>query len=566
MDKFLYSQWMDNLPDKDKQTVIAYSDDNRRIAFLKYLDFGTGGMRGKLGIGPNMVNKYVANKLAGGIADYLNAKSSSGKPKVVIAYDNRYESREIAASMENHLANDGINVEVLKDSNPTPLLAFSVNEIKADLGIMITASHNSKEYNGIKLYNSKGIQLVPQEAKEIRKYYLKCDRDIFHEQKVHRLTNRQSPTIAVMHHYLEKVNYTLSSILGYQGDKIKDLRVVFSPLHGVAGQMVSQLANLRGFKNFYIVEGQYEPDPSFHTIRVPNPEDSSSFEEGLKLAKNVTADIVICTDADGDRVGVAVRDNDMYSILDGNQLAILLTFFICNLSMQEECSNVIFKTIVTSNLVERIASARGVTVINTLTGFKYIGNSISQLPKDTRFLLAVEESNGYLVGDYLRDKDGILGSLLVMEMVQYYKNSGKNIIDILKLIYEEYGYYFDRKFQAPIEKNQIESIEKLKLRIENRLVTHIAGKRIDYINGLRLNLDIENDLGKMSFVEDIFKNQNDILYLSLSDGSWICIRPSGTEPKIKLYVETKGANKEEAKKLSEEIEMSFFNLMKECEC
>ncbi len=510
--------------------------------FYKELEFGTGGLRGIMGAGPNRMNNYTVAKATKGLADYLNKEFGGGS--VAVAYDSRNNSAAFAERAALVLCAEGIKVYLFDTLMPTPVLSFAVRHHNCTAGVVVTASHNPKEYNGYKVYDSKGCQLVPEYADKVIAY-------------VNAVTDLKS--IAAMD--IEEAK--AKGLLEYIGEatldaflkEVKkqslynepsDLKIVYTPLHGTGNIPVRKV--LEG-RNVSIVASQELPDGNFSTVRSPNPEERDALNFALVQMENEGADIVIGTDPDCDRVGVGVRHNGESVLLTGNQTGALLIDFILKFkkdSMPEKAA--VVKTIVTSGIGAAIAEKYGATTVQTLTGFKYIGDKICKWEEDGEYsyLFGYEESYGYLAGTHARDKDAVSASLLIAEMAAYHKNNGKTLVDALNGIYEEYGYYYDCLENFVLKGK--EGAEKIKAAME----------------ALRANADgIFDDLSE--FI-DYSKGVNglpkeNVLRFDFADGSWAAARPSGTEPKLKMYFSVKGENSETAKAKQQEISAKLVKVM-----
>ena len=523
-----YEYWL-TFDEETKKELEAITDKAEiEDRFYKELEFGTGGLRGIMGAGANRMNKYTVSKATKGLADYLN-ENFEGEKSVAIAYDSRNNSKFFAEVSAGVLCSAGIRVYLFETLMPTPVLSFAVRYHKCTAGIVITASHNPKEYNGYKVYDEMGCQLVPEFADKV----IAC---------VNAVTDIKN--ISCMS--LEDAEK--SGLLTYIGDNTLDafleeikkqsvyaenseLKIVYTPLHGTGNVPVRKI--LEG-KNVSIVASQELPDGDFSTVRSPNPEEKDALNLALEQAKSEGADIVIGTDPDCDRVGVGVLHNGEYTLLTGNQTGALLVDFILRFKEGRLPENAaVVKTIVTSGIGAAIAEKHGAKTVQTLTGFKYIGEKICKWEKDGEhtFLFGYEESYGYLAGTHARDKDAVSASMLIAEMAAYYKNNGKTLVDALNDIYAEYGYYFDC-LETFVLKGK-EGAEKIQ--------SAMAAMR-ECGNELFDDLEILLDYSKGI---DGLPKEN-VLRFDFKDGSWAAARPSGTEPKLKLYFSVKGENRTQA--------------------
>ncbi len=523
-----YEYWLtfDEETKKELESITDTAELEDR--FYKELEFGTGGLRGVMGAGPNRMNKYTVSKATKGLADYLN-ECFEGEKSVAIAFDSRNNSQYFAGVAAEVLCKAGIKVYLFDTLMPTPVLSFAVRYHKCTAGIVLTASHNPKEYNGYKVYDAKGCQLVPEYADKVIAY-------------VNAVTDlRDIPSMA-----LDEAQ--ASGMLEYIGDdtlnafitevqtqslynEASDLKIVYTALHGTGNIPVRRV--LEG-KNVSIVKEQELPDGNFSTVRSPNPEEKDALTLALKQAEGEGADIVIGTDPDCDRIGVGVLHNGAYTLLTGNQTGALLVDFILKFKKDSMPANAaVVKTIVTSGLGAAIAVKNGAKSVQTLTGYKYIGEKICLWEEsgENTFLFGYEESYGYLAGTHARDKDAVSAAMLIAEMASYYKNKGMTLVDAMNGIYEEYGYYYDC-LETFVLKGK-EGAEKIQ-----------AAMKAMRESGETLFDDLDVLLDYSKGIDDLPKEN--VLRFDFKDGSWAAARPSGTEPKLKLYFSVKGENKEQA--------------------
>ena len=505
--------------------------------FYKNLEFGTGGMRGIMGAGPNRMNKYTIAKATTGLADYLLAKGKKDL-SVAIAFDSRNNSSEFAKISALILADKGIKAYLFDKLMPTPVLSFAVRYLECDAGIVVTASHNPKEYNGYKVYDNKGCQLVPKDANELIKFVdaVKLsplpdfDFDAFVSGgKIEMVGDK------VLEAFLAECKK-----ISLFNDK-SGLKIVYTPLHGTGNIPVRTI--LKDY-DLTIVSEQELPDGNFSTVRSPNPEERDALTIAIEKAKAIDADIVIGTDPDCDRVGIAVKHNDEFILFTGNQTGALLMDFILRFRKDRGENPAVVKTIVTSSLGSAIAEKYGCTTVETLTGFKYIGEKICQWEDDGKYnyLFGYEESYGYLAGTHARDKDAVSSSMLIAEMAAWHKSNGRTLVDALAGLYNEYGYCYDCLENIVMKgKEGAEMIRAKMDSIRNKGENLFDGAVMtDYVKGI-------GDLPK-----------ENVLRFDFSDGSWTAVRPSGTEPKIKMYYSIKGENevvaKERQKKISDIVD------------
>lgn len=554
----LYQQWLDS-PYIDQQTKVelhAIADQPIDIEdrFYKQLEFGTGGLRGVLGAGTNRINRYTIRRATQGLANFIARFGEEAKQKgVAIAYDSRHQSPELALETACTLAANGIKAYLFEELRPTPELSFAVRELNAQAGIVITASHNPPEYNGYKVYWEDGGQIVPAVANEII-----AEIDKLHDfQDVRTVSRGEAESAGLLQwigkeidqRYLERLETVCLNL-----DAVKAIApsfsIVYTPLHGAGNKLVQQILKKIGFQHVYVVPEQEQPDANFSTVKSPNPEEPAAFELALSLAKDKHAEIMIGTDPDCDRVGLAVLNRQgEYEFLNGNQTGALLLHYLLSERSKRglipEGATVI-KTIVTSELGRAIAKRYGVDTIDTLTGFKYIGEQIKLFEQvgEKAFLFGYEESYGYLADTFVRDKDGVMSSMLIAEMAAYYKSVGKTLTDVLDELYEAHGYHQEALESRTLKgKDGLERIQSIMLEWRSASPTEIADQPIvevrDYLQQQATHLP-------SGAVSAIHLPQENVLYFAFSDGSWFCLRPSGTEPKIKIYFSIKGATKEAA--------------------
>lgn len=553
--KYLY--WRDNsFFDSQTRSELSRLDPVRDAAeiedrFYRDLEFGTGGLRGVMGAGTNRMNKYTVGKATCGLGRYLLDTYDADECRergVVIGYDTRNNSRDFADVTASVLSGMGIRVCLHDAPRPTPQLSFSVRKLNALAGVVITASHNPKEYNGYKVYDEYGCQLVPSQAKAVIDY-------------VNAVTDYKSINFAGDDSLISLVDVTddfVSAVLTqsrYDNEAAKaDLRVVYTPLHGTGNVPVQRALCLDGFKHIDTVAAQVVPDGDFPTVVSPNPEDRRALELGIAQARETDADIVLGTDPDSDRVGIAVRTADgVYRLMSGNQVgAFLMDFILNHTDLGRYPHPAVVKTVVTSELGSEIAKKHGIAVFSTLTGFKFIGEKITQFERakltgnkaqDFDFLFGYEESYGYLAGTHARDKDAVVSAMLICEMAAEAKAEGKTLCDRLDELHREYGYYLDALDSfTSMGKEGLERITAMMKRLRGGKAPFANTKTtIDY----SVPVDAEPGFGVLP--------ASNVLKYVLGDGSWIAVRPSGTEPKIKVYYSIKGADHTAAKQKLEEL-------------
>lgn len=536
-----YNNWLSWVDDDTKKELLSIKDDKEiEDRFYRDLEFGTGGLRGVMGAGSNRMNKYIIRKATKGLADYLLAnRRNDVQRSVVIAHDSRNNSDSFALEAANVLTSAGIPVNLFKELEPTPVLSFSVKYLHAVAGIVITASHNPKEYNGYKVYDEHGTQIVPSIANVLIQY-INAITDIVSipaEGDPSKLTYIGDE---VVDQFVDSV-YTQSIL---QGD-VTPLRIVYTPLHGAGNKPVRKILAKAGFSDVHVVKEQELPDGNFSTVKSPNPEEHSALQLGIELAESIDADIIIGTDPDSDRIGVGIKNNNLYQLLTGNQIGALLVDFI--LSMRKDLltpASTIVKTVVTGDLGAVIAKDKKVQVIETLTGFKYIGDKITRFADDVKcdFVMGYEESYGYLVGTHAQDKDAVVAALLICEMASYYKKQGMTLVDVLSSLYQKYGYYYD-SLSSYILKGK-EGHEKI-----SGIMRALRMNRDLVFNGIKEVLDFNESINNLP-------KANMLKYI-LQDGSWIAVRPSGTEPKIKIYWSIKSENEIKAQNRMKQYKERF---------
>lgn len=519
-----YQQWLSFLDPQSKEELEKITDEKElEDRFYKDLAFGTGGLRGIMGIGSNRMNRYTVGKATFGLAHYLQSKNS-GELSVVIAYDSRNNSSDFARIAAGIFASCGFKVYLFSYLVPVPVLSFSTHYLGCTAGVMITASHNPKEYNGYKVYDSKGCQFCTEDAKGA----IGCINAVEDFTSIPFCDDHENITMIgdqVLDAFLAEVKK--QSL--YQ--EKSDLKIVYTPLHGTGNIPVRRV--LEGM-DVSVVKSQELPDGNFSTVRSPNPEEKDALNIAIQQAKEMKADLVLGTDPDCDRVGIAVRDGGEYKLFTGNQTGALLVNFVLTMKKEQlNSKSTLVKTIVTSELGANIARKFGLNIEETLTGFKYIGDKINHYEEtgDGEFVIGYEESYGYLVGTHARDKDAVVSSMLICQMAAWYKNQGKTLVDALNDIYSEYGYYLDALDSFVLKgKDGAEKIQHLMtvFRSEGAAMFDGVEKIIDYSTGVG-NLPKEN-----------------VLKYIFTDGSWMAVRPSGTEPKIKVYYSIQDKDRESA--------------------
>lgn len=540
-----YNLWL-TFDDETKKELESVTDKKEiEDRFYKDLEFGTGGLRGIMGAGTNRMNSYTVGKASLGFSKYLKDKYD-GEISVAIACDSRLNSRAFEWDSARVFASQGIKVYAYTQIVPVPMLSFATRYLHCNAGVMITASHNPKEYNGYKAYDNTGCQLCTDDAKEVLSYINAIDdySSVYNDVKTVDEYISDGMIVGVYDELFDEFIKAVKTQSLY--NEHSELKIVYTPLHGTGNVPVRKVLE---DKIVYVVKEQEEPNGNFPTVVSPNPEDRKALTLGIELAKEKDADIVLGTDPDCDRVGVAVKHNGEYVLLTGNQTGALLVNFV--LTMKKDSLNsksTLVKTIVTSELGANIGRSFGLQVEETLTGFKYIGDKINKFETsgEQEFVIGYEESYGYLVGTHARDKDGVVSSMLVCEMAAWYKNQGKTLVDGLNEIYDKYGYYLDFLDSFVLKgKDGAEKIQNLMVEFRNKgkeLLPDIK-EIVDFKDGIR-------DLPKENVLKYIF-----------NDGSWMAVRPSGTEPKIKVYYSIVDPDKSKAKARLEEIIQTISSII-----
>lgn len=555
-------KWLNhpNLRADLKKELEQMSTENQQAAFFKMLEFGTAGMRGIMGPGTNRMNIYLIRQVTEALAKKL-LKEHTADDGVVIAYDSRHHSKDFAKEAAATLATHGVKVYLFTECCPTPELSFAIRYLKAAAGIMITASHNPREYNGYKIYNHLGGQLLPEKVKDLLAFVdknkdpLEIAVEAFEKMKatgrIHELAEKMD---AAYLKALEQVN--LNQPLTQEHGA--DLKIIFTPLHGTGQRIGPRALQQAGFSDVRLVESQAVPDPNFPTVQSPNPESLEAFTLGIEQATVEKADVVIATDPDADRIGVAVTaDYKEYKILTGNQLAALLVNYILTTKKATESltgNELLITSRVSSTLPEAIAKSFGVATKYVLTGFKYIADLIEQ--EEANFLFGFEESMGYLFLPFVRDKDAMQALLLVSELLLSLKENQSNALEQLEKNYQKYGYYAEKTLDFTF--NGQEKMNQLLTELRENLPQKLAGLEVcsveDYLKG-----QITKE-GKIRSFKEF--PQTNMLRFELESGSWVAIRPSGTEPKLKIYIGSHAKTSQQAEKIIEELTGMFAGQVK----
>ncbi|MEG0472304.1 MAG: phospho-sugar mutase [Solibacillus sp.] len=560
--KELFHQWQEvELPGylaEELESIIgnmAVIEDR----FYQYVSFGTGGMRGVLGAGTNRMNIFTIRRVAQGLAQYIAANGEEAKQRgVVIAYDTRHFSYEFACETARVLGANGIKAYVYKEARPTPQLSFTVRELNAYAGVVITASHNPKQYNGFKVYGEDGAQLVPSGANAIIQHMNEIE-DLFNIAVAE--TEQLEKTDLLQWILTDLDEKFMEQLLTLKNNDAIDynMKLVYTPLHGAGLVPVVEGLQQFGFKEVHLVSEQAVQDGAFPTVAYPNPEEAAAFSMAIELGKQVSADLLLATDPDADRLGVAVRNGDNYELLTGNQLGALLLHYILKTKQENgtlPTNGAMLKTIVTSELGTAIAAHFDVETVNTLTGFKYIAEKIAEfeVTGSHTYVFGYEESYGYLIETFVRDKDAVQVALKVAEMAAYYATLGKTLLHALNDIYEQFGYYqealISKTFEGKDGQEQMKAIlNDYRMNPPKAFAGIVVARVEDYLTGIATMTD--------GTTESIQLPKENVLKFILEDGSWVTVRPSGTEPKCKFYVGVKQTSLESAQQLIDELKMAF---------
>lgn len=552
-----YELWIQNVKDvelKNELVEIQKNESEKYERFYKDLEFGTAGMRGIMGAGSNRMNVYTVRRAAQGLANYL--LKFSKKHGVVISFDSRNNSKTFAEDAARVLAANGVKVYITKSLKPTPVLSFLVRKLGTDAGIMITASHNPSEYNGLKCYGSDGAQMEEITAKDV--YDSIESVDIFSGINIISFEDGLSSNTI---EYVDDAFYEnyINMVIGQRINtrEISNLKVVYTPLNGTGFEFVPEVLNRCGMGDLASVEKQFYPDGNFSTCPSPNPENKSAFSLGMDLATKISADLIIATDPDADRLGVCVKNGSEYTMLTGNEIGIILFYYIIS-NLKKTKNSILIKSIVTTRMVDAIAKDYGVEVKEVLTGFKNIASEILKLEKSNqqeRFIFGFEESNGYLRGTEVRDKDAVLASMLLCEAASYYKNSeNKTLIDVLSDLKNKYGFFCEKTLSYEFKGSKgIEKINNIMETLRNNFSSSFenleATSMEDYSNSTLID-------GRSNKV--ITKNlpKSNVIKIQIGTDNYIIVRPSGTEPKIKFYIMVSDTKKVEALETLNKIEQA----------
>ena len=558
-----YQTWLDfaDLPDYLREELVAMDEKTKEDAFYTNLEFGTAGMRGYIGAGTNRINVFVVRQATEGLAKLVESKGEEAKKRgVAIAYDSRHFSPEFAFESAQVLAAHGIKSYVFESLRPTPELSFAVRHYNAIAGIMVTASHNPKEFNGYKVYGEDGGQMPPADAAALTDYI----RDIenpFTVELADLKASKENGLITVLGEetdvkYLEELK-DLSINPDLIAEYGKDMKIVYTPLHGTGEMLARRALAQAGFESVQVVEAQATPDPDFSTVASPNPESQAAFALAEELGREVDADVLLATDPDADRVGVEVRQADgSYWNLSGNQIGAIIAKYILEANKQAgtlPANAALAKSIVSTELVTKIAESYGATMFNVLTGFKFIAEKIQEFEEkhNYTYMFGFEESFGYLIKPFVRDKDAIQAVLIVAEIAAYYRSRGMTLADGIDEIFKEYGYFAEKTISVTLSgKDGAEQIKAIMAKFRDNSPEQFNATDIAVFEDFALQTKTDKD----GNVEKLTTPPSDVLKYTLADDSWFAVRPSGTEPKIKFYIATVGETLAEAEEKIANIE------------
>ena len=558
-----YQTWLDfaDLPDYLREELVAMDEKTKEDAFYTNLEFGTAGMRGYIGAGTNRINVFVVRQATEGLAKLVESKGEEAKKRgVAIAYDSRHFSPEFAFESAQVLAAHGIKSYVFESLRPTPELSFAVRHYNAIAGIMVTASHNPKEFNGYKVYGEDGGQMPPADAAALTDY-IRAIENPFTVELADLEASKENGLITVLGEetdvkYLEELK-DLSINPDLIAEYGKDMKIVYTPLHGTGEMLARRALAQAGFESVQVVEAQATPDPDFSTVASPNPESQAAFALAEELGREVDADVLIATDPDADRVGVEVRQADgSYWNLSGNQIGAIIAKYILEANKQAgtlPANAALAKSIVSTELVTKIAESYGATMFNVLTGFKFIAEKIQEFEEkhNYTYMFGFEESFGYLIKPFVRDKDAIQAVLIVAEIAAYYRSRGMTLADGIDEIFKEYGYFAEKTISVTLSgKDGAEQIKAIMAKFRDNSPEQFNATDIAVFEDFALQTKTDKD----GNVEKLTTPPSDVLKYTLADDSWFAVRPSGTEPKIKFYIATVGETLAEAEEKIANIE------------
>ena len=563
-----FNEWLasEELTAEDKQRLESLDEAEKKEMFFGPLEFGTAGMRGVLDLGTNRMNVWTVKRATKGLADYICTLGEEAKRRgVVISYDTRRFSSEFAIRVAKVLAANGVNAFLFEDVRPVPMCSFAIRNLNAIAAVMITASHNPKIYNGYKVYGDDGAQMSPESTDKVVEFIAKtpyfgvkeADAELS-AKRIKGLDNEKvHKHITVIGKTVDNAYFDTIEKLSLSPDAVKkfgkNVKIVYTPIHGSGYMPVTTILHRMGI-TVNVVEEQAKPDTEFSTVRVPNPEEADTLKMGVELANKIGSDIVIGTDPDSDRMGIAVRNNEgKFVLLNGNQIGVLLANYIF-LRKKEDgvlpTNGAIVKTIVTTEMARKLADAYGVTTFDVLTGFKFIGEKIADWERTGQYtyLFGFEESYGSLVGTHARDKDAVVASMMFAEMVCYFDSKGEKIFNVLQDLFKRFGYFVEKS--KAITFGGLDGMDKMKnimLAMRKAKYTEIEGTKVLSVSDLVDRVQTFAD----GHTEPVTLPKTNALKLHLENGDWICVRPSGTEPKLKFYVATSKSSKEEATALAD---------------
>lgn len=565
-------QWLTAEYDQDTVAQVQKLVDDKEEtelldSFYKELEFGTGGLRGIMGVGSNRMNKYTLGKATQGLANYLKKEFPNEEVKVAVSYDSRNNSQVFGKMVADVFSANGIKVYLFEELRPTPMLSFAVRHFGCQGGVMLTASHNPKEYNGYKAYWNDGGQLVAPHDKNV----------ITEVNAIQSVTEIKfegiQDNITVVKEDFDQIYIDANKKLSIHPEVVaaqQDLKIVFSPIHGTGITLVPKILEAWGFRNVTVVEEQSKPDGNFPTVIYPNPEEEEAMSMAKQKGEELDADVVMATDPDADRVGVAVKNaNGAFQLLNGNQIGSLLTYYVLSAKQEKgelQAEDYVVKTIVTSNLFSDIATGFGVKSYETLTGFKFIGEVITNLEEKENYLVGGEESYGFLVGDLVRDKDAVNSCAFIAEMTAYFKNQGKSLFDVLLEIYEKYGFYQEKLISLTKKgKAGADEIKQMMIDLRANAPKVLGGVAVSEIRDYENKVAYDLTTGKQGAID---LPKSDVLQFITVDGDVISARPSGTEPKIKFYCSVKeqlsaiSEYETVARKLEDKVEQIMADIVK----
>lgn len=567
MEKF--NQWkeflLSNNDFKEEILEMERNSDEIKERFYKQLEFGTGGMRGELGLGTNRLNVFTIRKAITGLAKYIEGYGKDAKKKgVVIAYDCRHQSEEFAKEIVKVLGHYKIKTYLFDELRPTPELSFAVRYLQAFAGIVITASHNPPQYNGVKIYGSDGGQMSLGMAEDITSFMSDIDNElVLPFSEFDYLQSNQ--LVQIIGKEIDEAYLKELESIRLNSKESSDVKIVFSPLHGTSHKLIPEGLKRSGFNNVQVVKEQMNPDPDFSSLTSPNPEDHEAFEYAIKYGERYHADLLMATDPDSDRLGIAVKNEQgQYIVLTGNQTGALMLNYLLEQKMINRTmpsNGVVLKTIVTSEIGRKIATSYGVKTIDTLTGFKFIGEKINEFNSDSshKFLFGYEESYGYLIGEFVRDKDAIQAAMFIAEVAQYYKNLDMSLYEGLVSIWERYGYYQEDLVSVTLKgQSGAIQIQEMMDMIRNNPIHSLAGLQVQVIEDYALSQRTNIINGEKTIID---LPQSNVIKIHLEQDAWVTFRPSGTEPKIKFYFSVKQSTYRASEQLLEELKSEVLDMV-----